>query len=286
MAVAMKDLEIRGAGSILGAEQSGHIAGVGFDLYIRLVGEAVNAFKKAASSADGADAVEEEPAEVRVELPIDANIPHDYIPVERLRLDAYRRIAGATSPADVDAVREELVDRYGPLGEQVENLLAVASFRQLCRSVGVTEVAMGPQGLRMAPIHLPESGQMRLARMYPGSKYRELTSTLTLRRRPKVGEWAGPRCGTGSCCGTAGRCWRTLFLPLRWSADRFERLAVSSRPLRRERRVVPLQITRRWPGSRSPHGLGPIQCRARTCRERRGAAGAEAPTAVRMSYST
>ncbi len=191
MAVAMKDLEIRGAGSILGAEQSGHIAGVGFDLYIRLVGEAVNAFKKAASSADGSAAVEEEPAEVRVELPIDANIPHEYIPVERLRLDAYRRIAGATSPADVDAVRDELVDRYGPLGEQVENLLAVASFRQLCRSLGVTEVAMGPQGLRMSPIHLPESGQLRLARLYPGSKYRELTSTLTLKPPTESGRMGG-----------------------------------------------------------------------------------------------
>ena len=99
MAVAMKDLEIRGAGSILGAEQSGHIAGVGFDLYVRLVGEAVTAFKKAVRGRRTGEDVEEEPAEVRVELPIDANIPHDYIPVERLRLDAYRRIAGATSAA-------------------------------------------------------------------------------------------------------------------------------------------------------------------------------------------
>ena len=140
----------------------------------------MNAFKKAAVSADGEEA-EAEPAEVRVELPVDANIPHDYIPVERLRLDAYRRIAGALSADDVAAVRDELVDRYGPLGEQVENLLAVAEFRQLCRTLGVTEVAMGPQGLRMSPITLPESGQMRLARLYPGSKYRELTSVLTLR---------------------------------------------------------------------------------------------------------
>ena len=168
MAVAMKDLEIRGAGSILGAEQSGHIAGVGFDLYIRLVGEAVTAFKKAASAADGSDDVDDEPAEVRVELPIDANIPHDYIPVERLRLDAYRRIAGALSEQDIVAVRAELEDRYGPLPEAVENLLAVATFRQLCRSLRVTEVALGPQGLRISPIILPESGQMRLARLYRG----------------------------------------------------------------------------------------------------------------------
>ena len=182
MAVAMRDLEIRGAGSILGAEQSGHIAGVGFDLYIRLVGEAVTAFKKAAGTA-GPDAVEEEPEalEVRVELPVDASIPHDYVPSERLRLDAYRKIAEATSAADIASVRAELVDRYGPLPTESENLLAVAAFRQVCRTAGVSEVALGPQGLRFTPLVLPESAQMKAARLYPGSKYRQLTQTLTLR---------------------------------------------------------------------------------------------------------
>ncbi len=182
MAVAMRDLEIRGAGSILGAEQSGHIAGVGFDLYIRLVGEAVTAFKKAAGPA-GPDAADEEPEalEVRVELPVDASIPHDYVPSERLRLDAYRKIAAAATAADIEAVRGELVDRYGPLPTESENLLAVASFRQVCRAAGVTEVALGPQGLRFSPLPLAESAQMRAARLYPGSKFRQLTNTLTLR---------------------------------------------------------------------------------------------------------
>ncbi len=183
MAVAMRDLEIRGAGSILGAEQSGHIAGVGFDLYIRLVGEAVSAFKKAAGTAGvGQEQPEvEETLEVRVELPVDASIPHDYVPSERLRLDAYRKIAGATSEQDIGAVRAELVDRYGPLPIAAENLLAVAAFRQICRDAGVAEVALGPQGLRFSPLVLAESAQMRAARLYPGSKYRQLTSTLTLR---------------------------------------------------------------------------------------------------------
>jgi len=183
MAVAMKDLEIRGAGSILGAEQSGHIAGVGFDLYIRLVGEAVNAFKKAAVPGSGNDEKEgpEETPEVRVELPVDASIPHDYVPSERLRLDAYRKIAGATSEADIAAVRSELVDRYGPLPTESENLLAVAAFRQVCREAGVGEVALGPMGLRFSPLVLPESAQMRATRLYPGAKYRQLTNTLTLR---------------------------------------------------------------------------------------------------------
>ncbi len=159
MAVAMRDLEIRGAGSILGAEQSGHIAGVGFDLYIRLVGEAVTAFKKAAGAA-GIGEVEEEARrllEVRVELPIDASIPHDYVPSERLRLDAYRKIAGATSADDIAAVRAELVDRYGPLPTESENLLAVAAFRQLlpggrchrggARAAGLALLAAGAAGV-------------------------------------------------------------------------------------------------------------------------------------------
>ena len=184
MAVAMRDLEIRGAGSILGAEQSGHIAGVGFDLYIRLVGEAVQAFKKAAGSAgigDSEDESEEAVLEVRVELPVDASIPHDYVPSERLRLDAYRKIAAATTAEDIAGVRAELVDRYGPLPTESENLLAVAAFRQVCREAGVAEVALGPQGLRFTPLVLAESAQLRAARLYPGSKYRALTNTLTLR---------------------------------------------------------------------------------------------------------
>jgi len=183
MAVAMRDLEIRGAGSILGAEQSGHIAGVGFDLYIRLVGEAVAAFKKAAGTAGVGEITEEveEVLEVRVELPVDASIPHEYVPSERLRLDAYRKIAGATSEPDIAAVRAELEDRYGPLPVESQRLLAVAAFRQLCREAGVAEVALGPQGLRFSPLLLAESAQLRAARIYPGSKYRALTNTLTLR---------------------------------------------------------------------------------------------------------
>jgi transcription-repair coupling factor (superfamily II helicase) len=183
LAVAMKDLEIRGAGSILGAEQSGHIAGVGFDLYVRLVGEAVTAFKKAAGEASG-ELAEEEPPEVRIELPVDANIPQDYVPSERLRLDAYRRIAaatGANSAEDLAAVRAELLDRFGPLPIEVEHLLSVAAFRHECQALGVTEVTLGASGLRFSPIDLAESGRMRLSRLYRGSAYRGTSRTMTLR---------------------------------------------------------------------------------------------------------
>ncbi|MGZ4651070.1 MAG: transcription-repair coupling factor, partial [Kineosporiaceae bacterium] len=114
IAVAMKDLEIRGAGNLLGGEQSGHIAAVGFDLYVRLVGEAVADFKGTKV---------EELAEVKVELPVNASLPHDYVPSERLRLEAYRRLASAASEADLTEVSAELLDRYGPLPEPVESLL-------------------------------------------------------------------------------------------------------------------------------------------------------------------
>ena len=103
------------------------------------------------------------------------------MPSERLRLDAYRKIAGASSADDIAAVRAELVDRYGPLPTESENLLAVAAFRQVCRTAGVSEVALGPQGLRFSPLVLPESAQLKAARLYPGSKFRALTNTLTLR---------------------------------------------------------------------------------------------------------
>ncbi|AZI57346.1 transcription-repair coupling factor [Nakamurella antarctica] len=179
MAVAMRDLEIRGAGSILGAEQSGHIAGVGFDLYVRLVSEAVDTFKKEAGAAAG-DPEPVEVAEVRVELPVDANIPHEYIPGELLRLDAYRKVAGAGTHDEIEAVRSELVDRFGPLPAPVEALLAVAALRQAAREVGVTEIAMMPKGIRFSPVDVPESVQMRLARVYPGSTYRQTSQNLLL----------------------------------------------------------------------------------------------------------
>src|SRR5579875_1056938 len=158
MAVAMKDLEIRGAGNLLGGEQSGHIAGVGFDLYVRLVGEAVADFRGEVGA--------EETAEVKVDLPIDANLPVEYLPGERLRLEAYRALASATTDEAVDAVRAELIDRYGPIPPQVENLLAVARFKVLCRTYGITEVSLQGTTVRFGPIELPESAQLRLQRLY------------------------------------------------------------------------------------------------------------------------
>jgi transcription-repair coupling factor (superfamily II helicase) len=169
MAVAMKDLEIRGAGNLLGGEQSGHIEGVGFDLYIRMVGEAVANFR--------GDVPEEVP-DVTIELPVDAHIPHDYIAHERLRLEAYRKIAASTDAAGLREVHAELVDRYGPVPAAVTNLFEVAEFRHHLRGAGLTDVTAQGKFVRFAPVELPESAQLRLKRLYPGSVLKPTVRTV------------------------------------------------------------------------------------------------------------
>ncbi|SBS70100.1 transcription-repair coupling factor [uncultured Microbacterium sp.] len=165
MQVALKDLEIRGAGNMLGAEQAGHIAGVGFDLYLRMIGEAVSTFR--GEETEG-------PAELRLELPVDARIPESYIDSERLRLEAYQKLSGAASATakdeTIDLVVEELVDRYGDLPREVEGLIAVARLRRRAARSGLTDVvAMGPN-LRIAPAHLPDSLRVRMQRLHPKAK--------------------------------------------------------------------------------------------------------------------
>ena len=175
MAVALKDLEIRGAGNVLGVEQSGHVAGVGFDLYVRLVGEAVEAYRAAyRAAADGTTVTTaEEPKDMRIDLPVDAHLPPDYIASDRLRLEAYRRLAAAADDAAVGAVVEELIDRYGALPEPAERLVAVARLRLVCRAAGITEVSVASAAtVRLSPLTLPDSAQVRLKRMYPAASYR------------------------------------------------------------------------------------------------------------------
>ena len=173
-AVAMKDLEIRGAGNLLGGEQSGHIADVGFDLYIRLVGEAVAEFR-------GEDS-EPEP-EMRIELPVAAHLPTDYVESERLRLEMYKRLAEVRSEADVKGVEAELADRYGPPPAAVDNLLAVARFRLLARSAGLTEIVSQGNFVRFGPVQLVESRRLRLQRLYPRSVVKD-AAKIALVPRP------------------------------------------------------------------------------------------------------
>ena len=173
MAIAMKDLEIRGAGNLLGGEQSGHIADVGFDLYVRLVGEAVSEFK-----GEG----EPELQEVRIELPVDAHLPHDYIGSERLRLEIYKRLAEVRSDEDVDAIEEELKDRYGDPPIVVVSLLLVARFRARARAAGIGEVTIAGKNVRFAPVSLPDSKVVRLQRLYPKSLVKPQTDTILVPR--------------------------------------------------------------------------------------------------------
>lgn len=186
MYVAMKDLEIRGAGNLLGGEQSGHIAGVGFDLYVRMVGEAVADYR--ATLEGGVE--EEPPLEVKIELPVDAHVPHDYAPGEQLRLQAYRSIASANSEADITAVREELTDRYGPLPEPVENLLLVAGLRLLARACGVSDITLQGNQVRFGPVELRESQELRLKRLHPRSVLKP-TAHQVLVPRPTTGKIGG-----------------------------------------------------------------------------------------------
>jgi transcription-repair coupling factor (superfamily II helicase) len=172
-AIAMKDLEIRGAGNLLGGEQSGHIADVGFDLYVRLVGEAVAEFR-------GQDA-EPEP-EVRIELPVDAHLPTDYIESERLRLEMYKRLAEVRGEADVKAVEAELHDRYGTPPPEVLNLIEVARFRLLARTAGLTEIVGQGRFIRFGPAHLPESRVLRLQRLYPRSVVKDVAGSVLIPR--------------------------------------------------------------------------------------------------------
>ena len=184
MYVALKDLEIRGAGNLLGGEQSGHIAGVGFDLYVRMIGEAVSELKGAGPA---------ERPEVRVELPVNAHIPHDYLPGERLRLEAYTRIAAIDSAGDSAAVLAELADRYGPPPEPVLNLLAVARLRADARRAGLTDITQQGSHIRFSPVALPDSREVRVQRLYPKTVLKPTVRSMLV-PVPKVG--SGKRPGT------------------------------------------------------------------------------------------
>lgn len=160
LAVAQKDLEIRGAGNLLGGAQSGHIEGVGFDLYVRMVADAVAMFK--------GEVPEDKPA-LRLDIPVDAHIPESYVPGERLRLEVYGKIAAVATAEQEADLRDELADRYGPIPRQVELLFAVARMRELLRSRGLEEAVLQGKYLRVNPIELRESQVLRLKRLHPGT---------------------------------------------------------------------------------------------------------------------
>ena len=159
--IAMRDLEIRGAGNLLGGEQSGHIAAVGFDLYCQMVTEAVGEL-----TGD----VPVEPVEVTIDLPVDANLPREYVARDDVRMEAYRRLAAVTEPEHVDDVRSEWEDRYGPPPPAAEALLAAARLRAECVRLGVRSITVQAGTARIRGLALRESQKVRIARLAPGTK--------------------------------------------------------------------------------------------------------------------
>ena len=177
--IAMRDLEIRGAGSLLGESQSGHIAAVGYDLYCQMVTEAVSEMK--------GEPAKKAPAEIKLDVPTDSFLPTDYVAKEELRLEAYRRLAGVQTDAQVDDIRAEWEDRYGPLPEPAEALLQVGYLRAQCHRLGLRDIQISTNDAKLAPIELKLSETMRLRRLSKGAKYKEDLGQLVVplpRRNP------------------------------------------------------------------------------------------------------
>ena len=162
--IAMRDLEIRGAGNLLGEAQSGHIAAVGYDLYCQMVTEAVAEMKGEPIRP---------PAEIKLDVPTDAFLPADYVAKEESRLEAYRRLAGVTTPAQVDDIRAEWEDRYGPLPAAADALLTVGSLRAECHRLGITDLLVSSDQARLAPLELKLSQTTRLRRLARDAIYKE-----------------------------------------------------------------------------------------------------------------
>jgi transcription-repair coupling factor (superfamily II helicase) len=175
MQIALRDLEIRGAGNLLGAEQHGHIATVGFDLYVKLLAEAV----------DEARGKHPEPKpDVSVDVPVDAHLPESWIAREGLRLEAYRRIAEAPTLEALEDVRAELTDRYGPLPPQAESLLRIAALKIEVGPRGVRTLSVQRGRARFEPFVLSESEQVRARRLFSGAIFKPQTYTLILPMPP------------------------------------------------------------------------------------------------------
>ncbi len=176
-AIAMRDLEIRGAGNLLGTGQSGHIAAVGYDLYCQMVSEAV---------AELRGETPHEPADVKIDIPMDAHLPEDYVTRSEQRLEAYRRLSAVTSEIEVEDLAAEWLDRFGPLPPPASALIDVGRLRVAAIGAGITELSIAKPGgfappapvVQMSPVKLKASRHVRLQRLFPKSVYKEETGLL------------------------------------------------------------------------------------------------------------
>ncbi|HSZ13160.1 MAG TPA: transcription-repair coupling factor [Solirubrobacteraceae bacterium] len=177
--IAMRDLEIRGAGNLLGDEQSGHVAALGFELYMQMLDEAV-------AAAEPEQEGEQLPEPVRLDVSVDAYVPADYVPYEQAKIELHRRVAGALEVADVERLREELEDRFGPVPEPVENLLALQRARIKFGQAGARTVSFHGDRLAVVPIELDSARARRLREELPEALYESGRSQVSV-RVPKDG---------------------------------------------------------------------------------------------------
>jgi transcription-repair coupling factor (superfamily II helicase) len=173
--IAMRDLELRGAGDLLGDEQSGHVAAVGFELYVALLDDAVATLR--AGGVDG----ERPEAQIRLDIPVDAYVPAEYVPFEAAKIDLHRRIAAARDPGELRALRDELRDRFGPLPEAVESLLALGRVRIELARAGARTAEVRGERFAAAPIELDAAAVRRIRERVPAAIYESRAKTLALR---------------------------------------------------------------------------------------------------------
>jgi transcription-repair coupling factor (superfamily II helicase) len=182
--IAMRDLELRGAGNLLGDEQSGHVAAVGFELYCELLAEAV-------AELQGAPPAAAKP--VRVEAQVDAYVPADYVPLEAVKIDVHRRVALAVDRSELREIEAELADRFGPLPEPVSNLLAIQELRLVAADMGMAVATLRNGTFSVGPVALGSAEVRALRDRFPAVRYTVATRELSLRpaveppaRRPGV----------------------------------------------------------------------------------------------------
>jgi transcription-repair coupling factor (superfamily II helicase) len=174
--IAMRDLELRGAGNLLGDEQSGHVAALGFELYMQMLDEAVRAAGPPAAEED-----QELPEPVRLDVNVDAYIPPDYVPYEQAKIEIHRRVAGALEVAEVQQLRDELEDRFGPVPEPLENLLALQRARIKFGQAGASAVSFRGDRLAVTPIDLDSARARRLREELPEALYESGRSQVSVR---------------------------------------------------------------------------------------------------------
>jgi transcription-repair coupling factor (superfamily II helicase) len=172
--IAMRDLELRGAGNLLGDEQSGHVAALGFELYMQMLDEAV-----AAAEAAGSDDEDWEP--VRLDVNVDAYVPADYIPYEQAKVDVHRRIAGAREVADLAVLRDELEDRFGDVPDPLNNLIALQQARIKLGQAGARAVSFRGGRLAVTPVELDSVRAKKIRTEIPGALYESGKSQLSMR---------------------------------------------------------------------------------------------------------